>query len=51
MLFIIVDGGGLNVRGDNNHMFPQVQLEGVSCPVTLGFHDIEWYPPKEVLES
>ena len=48
---VLMDRGGLNVQGDNNRVFPQVQLEGVSCPATLGFHDVEWYPLEEVLES
>ena len=40
----------LNVRGNDDRMFPQVQPEQVTRPASLNFHDVEWDTPKEVFK-
>jgi hypothetical protein len=44
-------GRGLDVRGNNHSMLPQVELEGVSCPPPLGLHHIEGNSPEKILEG
>jgi hypothetical protein len=43
-------GRGLDIWGNYDHVFPEVQLEGVPCPVALSLHDIEGHPPQEIFE-
>jgi hypothetical protein len=42
-------GRGLDVGRNHNCVFPQVELEGIARPVSLGLHNIEGHPSEEVL--
>ena len=46
----LVDGRSLDIWGNDDGVFSQVQLEGVPGPTTFGLHDIEGDASQQILE-
>ena len=46
----LVDGHSLDIWGDDDSVFSQVQLEGVPGPTTFGLHDIEGDASQQILK-
>ena len=46
----LMDGHSLDIWGDDDGVFSQVQLEGVPSPTTFGLHDIEGDALQQILK-
>ena len=48
---LVDDGCSLDVWGNDDGMFPEIHLEGVSSPLPLGLHDVERHALEKVLQG